>query len=163
MIYRVDTNNNIIHVDKSVTLADLDAVRKQIHIDAGAIEYIGDTSLVPDSGPYKFDMDGVTIIQDVDAKALNDKEVIRKQAQTDRDTALQAITHTFADGSVVQVRPQDLSNFQLAIAQGVDREWVMEDNTVRMTTVAELTEAMNSGITQGEIIWSNYINSIKVL
>lgn len=91
------------------------------------------------------------------------KEQQRQQAQRDRDAALQAITHTFTDGKVVQVRPQDIANFQLAIQQGVDRKWVLEDNTVRFTTVQELAEAMANGINQGEVIWDGYIAVIEAL
>ena len=91
------------------------------------------------------------------------KEQQRQQAQRDSDAALQAITHTFTDGKVVQVRPQDIANFQLAIQQGVDRKWVLEDNTVRFTTVQELAEAMANGINQGEVIWDGYIAVIEAL
>lgn len=90
-------------------------------------------------------------------------EAQRQAAKRIRDEALNAITHTFPDGSVVQVRPSDLSNFQLAIAQGIDRKWVMEDNTTRITTVGELQAAMASGIAQGGSIWDDYIDAIDAL
>ena len=90
-------------------------------------------------------------------------EAQRQAAKRTRDESLNAITHTFPDGSVVQVRPSDLSNFQLAIAQGVGRKWVMEDNTTRTTTVAELQAAMASGIAQGEAIWGDYIDALDAL
>lgn len=92
-----------------------------------------------------------------------DKEELRKVLQAARDSSLQAITHDFGDGRIVQVRPQDLANFQLAIANGVDREWVLVDNSVAMITVAEMQTAMQSGIAQGEAIWDSYIEELKLL
>ena len=92
-----------------------------------------------------------------------DKEDVRRQLQASRDTALQATTHDFLDGRIVQVRPQDLANFQLAIANSSPREWVMSNNTVAVLTVSEMQAAMQSGITQGEAIWDNYIAELKLL
>ena len=92
-----------------------------------------------------------------------DKEELRQQLKATRDTSLQSITHDFLDGRIVQVRPQDLANFQLAIANGVDREWVMADNSVAVLTVSEMQAAMQSGIAQGEAIWDNYIAELKLL
>jgi len=90
-------------------------------------------------------------------------EMQRRKYQRERDAALQAMTHTFDDGAVVQVRPQDMGNFQTAIAAGEPQEWVMEDNTVRNTTVEELQEAMDSGISQGKTIWNDYASKVKAL
>ena len=90
-------------------------------------------------------------------------ETKRRQLQADRDAALQKITHDFLDGRSVQVRPQDLANFQLAIANGVAREWVMADNSVAVLTVAEMQAAMQSGIAQGEAVWDAYIAELKLL
>lgn len=90
-------------------------------------------------------------------------EMQRRKYQRERDAALQGMTHTFDDGAVVQVRPQDMGNFQTAIAAGEDKLWIMEDNTVRLTTVEELQAAMASGITQGKVIWNNYAEKIKAL
>ena len=92
-----------------------------------------------------------------------DKEELRQQLKATRDTALQATTHDFLDGRIAQVRPQDLANFQIAIANGVAREWVMADNSVAVLTVAEMQAAMQSGITQGEAVWDNYIAELKLL
>jgi hypothetical protein len=39
----------------------------------------------------------------------------------------------------------------------------MEDNTVRLTTVDELSTALDSGIAQGKAIWNDYANKIKTL
>lgn len=83
-------------------------------------------------------------------------EMRRCELQRQRDIELQAMTYQFDDGTLVQVRPQDLSNFQTAIAMGQDRTWIMADNTVRMTTVAELQAAMESGIATAQVIWDGY-------
>ena len=98
-----------------------------------------------------------------DTEAAAEKEKLRQQLKANRDTALQAITHDFLDGRIVQVRPQELANFQLAIANGVSREWVMADNSVAMLTVEDMQSAMQSGIAQGEAIWDNYITELKLL
>ena len=93
-------------------------------------------------------------------KALLDSEANEKtrlQAKQDRDTALNSMTHTLADGSVVQVRPSDAPNFQMAIAIGVPKNWVLADNTVKVDmTVAEMQECLDSGIAQGNAIWDAY-------
>lgn len=91
------------------------------------------------------------------------REMQRRKLQRERDTALQGMTHTFDDGAVVQVRPQDLSNFQTAVAAGEPQDWVMEDNTVRMTTVEEMQTAMASGVVQGKTIWNDYADKVKAL
>lgn len=80
-----------------------------------------------------------------------------------RDSSLSAIVHDFGDGRVVQVRPRDISTFQLAISVGVGEDWVMADNSVEFLTVAELQTAMNSGIAQGKDIWKTYTDALKAL
>lgn len=87
----------------------------------------------------------------------------RQSLKSERDTSLQSITHTFTDGGVVQVRPQDIANFQLAISQGQSQDWVMADNSVRTTTVQELEEAMLSGIDQGKLVWKAYTEALKTM
>jgi len=74
--------------------------------------------------------------------------------------ALQGMTHTFEDGAVVQVRPQDMGNFQTAIAAGQPQDWVLQDNSVRNTTVEELQAAVNAGVAQGKAIWDEYANKV---
>lgn len=96
-------------------------------------------------------------------QADEEKEAARAALQSSRDQALNTMTHTFADGSVIQVRPQDLTNFNIAIGAAVDRDWIMADNSVRFTTVAEMQEALNSGIAQGQAIWDNYAQELKLL
>lgn len=98
---------------------------------------------------------------------VNDQVVLApvtiEELKQARDKSLSGLTHTFADGSIVQVRPSDLSTFQLSIAQGQDEDWVMADDTVRLLTVAEMTEAMESGIAQGKVIWNDYTTKLKTL
>lgn len=91
------------------------------------------------------------------------KERTRAALQAVRDQSLTSMTHTFSDGSVIQVRPSDLTNFNIAIGVGVDRDWIMADNTVRFTTVAEMQEALSSGISQGQAIWNTYAQELKAL
>jgi len=95
--------------------------------------------------------------------AANQMEAKRKALKAVREASLKAITHTLEDGSDVQVRPDDLGNLNLAIAGGEDQQWIMEDNTVRMTTVEELQAAMASGIAQGKAIWDDYADKVKAL
>ena len=90
-------------------------------------------------------------------------EELRSNFQSARDAALTDMTHTFADETVIQVRPSDLTNFNIAIQVGVDRDWIMADNSVRMTTVADMQEAMTSGIAQGQAIWDQYAQELKAL
>lgn len=95
-------------------------------------------------------------------KAQRDHESERRNLKRERDEALASMTHTLADGSVLQVRPADLPNFQLAIAMGADQRWVLADNTTRMITVAEMQEAVNSGTAQGQQIWADYAEALEV-
>jgi hypothetical protein len=90
-------------------------------------------------------------------------EELRSNLQAARDAALNSMTHTFADNTVIQVRPSDLTNFNIAIQIGLDRDWIMADNSVRLTTVAEMQEALNSGIAQGQAIWDQYAQELKAL
>ncbi|MDY0271905.1 MAG: hypothetical protein RBR37_05295 [Advenella sp.] len=91
------------------------------------------------------------------------REARRCELQRERDARLMAMVYTFEDGAVVQVRPQDIANFQTAIASGIDRTWIMADNSVRMTTVAELQAAMADGVEQGQQIWDNYADQMAAL
>lgn len=91
------------------------------------------------------------------------KEQQRVSLKRHREISLTSMTHTFTDGSVIQTRPEDLSNFNIAISVGIARDWIMADNTVRLTTVAEMQEALNSGIEQGLQFWNDYIRDIRAL
>jgi hypothetical protein len=94
---------------------------------------------------------------------LKAKEEQRQSLKTARDLALQGITHTFADGTTVQVRPQDIANFALAIEVGEPQDWVMADNSVKTLSVDDLNEAMQSGKAQGKAIWKAYTDGLKAL
>jgi len=85
----------------------------------------------------------------------------RRQAKTERDKSLNSITYTLNDGSVYQVRPKDVPNFQLAIQRNQDVDWILADNTVRTTTVAELKEILDAGIQEGIKIWDEYTQKLK--
>lgn len=91
------------------------------------------------------------------------KEKDRVQLKLNRENALKNIIHDFGDGRIVQVRPEDVANFQIAINLGLNQEWVMSDNTISSLTPAELQQALDSGISQGKQIWQTYIDSIKLL
>ena len=80
-----------------------------------------------------------------------------------RDTDLKAITHTLAGGAVVQVRPEDLSNLKMAINEGLNEDWVMDNNDVRELTVADMEECLLSGIAQGKVVWKTYTDALKLL
>ena len=89
------------------------------------------------------------------------KETARQDAKTTRDNALEANTYTLADGSVYQVRPKDLPNFQPAIQLGVDTDWVLANNSVRFTTIAELQTILSAGVAQAKIIYDTYMATLK--
>ena len=97
------------------------------------------------------------------ALALEQMERDRKALKFTRDQALQAIIHTLADGSVVQVQPSDLANFNMAILSGNSEDWVLEDNTVRELSVSEMEESVQSGIVQAKIIWKTYTDGLRQL
>ena len=87
----------------------------------------------------------------------------RMVLKSGRDADLKAITHTLADGAVVQVRPEDLANFNMAIIEGLNEDWVIDNNDVRELTVAEMQECILSGIAQGKVIWKTYTDALKQL
>ena len=87
----------------------------------------------------------------------------RMVLKSGREADLLAITHTLADGAVVQVRPEDLANFNMAINEGLSEDWVMDNNDVQELTVEEMQECLLSGIAQGKTIWKTYTNALKQL
>jgi hypothetical protein len=91
------------------------------------------------------------------------KDGKRNKLKSDRSKSLNDIKHTIADGSIYQVRPSDLPNFSLAIQENKSQDWVLDDNTVRLTTVAEMQECLNSGIAQGKAIWSKHTDALRAL
>lgn len=92
-----------------------------------------------------------------------DKEERRVNIQVAHYAALNDMTYALADGSVVQTRPSDLTNFQLAIQDNEPADWVLADNTVRTLTVAEMQEAMVAGIQNGKALWSEYTAALRAL
>jgi len=94
-------------------------------------------------------------------KEANAKVEAIKSAKAYRDLDLSELTHTFANGSVIQVRPQDQQYLSLAIQIGQPIDWVLEDDTVRLTSLQELTEALASGIQQGSLLWGAYTEGLK--
>jgi len=84
-----------------------------------------------------------------------------KEYKQERDKALDSITYTLSDGSVYQVRPQDVPNFQLAIQRNQDVKWILANNNVRLTTVDELKEILNHGIQEGTRIWDEYTQKLE--
>ena len=94
-------------------------------------------------------------------KIVKEKEEQRQEAKAKKDKALQANTYTLSDGSVYQVRPQDLPNFQAAIQLNQDTNWILKDNTIRTTTIDELKEILENGIKQAKAIYQEYIDTLK--
>ncbi|WP_373069824.1 hypothetical protein [Sulfurimonas sp.] len=139
----------------------------KLEVYKDGVKTLIDRDLVPkDADGREFDYILSTMtsgIYDVDTtrQGLADKEVARVNAKTTRDNYLQAITHTLADGAIVQVRPQDVMNFEMAISLGVSKDWVLKNNTIRTLTVAEMQECLNSGIAQAENIWTTYTDFLK--
>jgi len=91
------------------------------------------------------------------------KEKARKELKQVRDQALAALSHTLPNGDIVQVRPEDLPNFNMALAIGSAKDWVMSDNSVRSLTATEMQSAVADGIAQGEAIWQTYTDGLKSL
>jgi len=91
------------------------------------------------------------------------KEKARKELKRVRDQALAALIHTLPNGDIVQVRPEDLPNFNMALAIGSAKDWVMSDNSVRSLTATEMQSAVADGIAQGEAIWQAYTDGLKAL
>ena len=102
-------------------------------------------------------------VKSAEVLAAEQVEANRKALKTTRDTDLKAITHTLAGGAVVQVRPEDLANFKMAIIEGLNEDWVMDNNDVRELTIAEMEECLLSGIAQGKVIWKTYTDGLKNL
>lgn len=91
------------------------------------------------------------------------KEIRRKKLKGDEEEQLEALTHTLADGTVIQVRPQDLENFRVAIALGMSEDWLTLDNKTRQLSVAEMQECLDSGIQQAKAIKRAYVQAVKEL
>lgn len=87
----------------------------------------------------------------------------RQQLKQSRDAALNSMVHDYGDGRVVQIRPSDLINFQIAIEQGQSREWILADNSIAIITVAEMVAAVESGKAQATAIYDNHITALQAL
>jgi hypothetical protein len=110
--------------------------------------------------PGEFDkwIDGAWVVD-----LVLQKESQRNVLKSVREQALSAIKHTIADGSVYQVRTNDLPNFSMAIQEGLAEEWVLDNNTTRLTSVTEMQECIVSGIAQGKVIWRSHTDALKAL
>ena len=106
---------------------------------------------------------GLINVKSASVLAAEQVESNRIALKSTRDTDLLAITHTLSDGSVVQVQPSDLANFNMAILAGNAEDWVLEDNTVRELSVSEMEESVQSGIVQAKVIWKTYTDGLKQL
>lgn len=96
-------------------------------------------------------------------KAAADKEAKRQALKAEKDRKLSEMTHTLSDGSVLQVRPQDMLFLDIAIGIGTNRDWVTVDNNPRFTTITELQEAKQSAVQQAEAIYAEYIQALRAL
>ena len=94
-------------------------------------------------------------------KSIKSKENKRIKAKQLKNKKLNNNTYTLSDGSVYQVRPQDFLNFQTAIQSNQDTDWILADNSVRLTTVDELKEILENGIKQVKAIYQEYIDTLK--
>jgi hypothetical protein len=150
---------------QSGSLVILSSVLKTVYSTVDKTEFeIPENALVPsgysDSEPKEFEewVNGAWLIN-LDLQ----KNSKRAELKSVRLKALDDIKYTFKDGSVYQVRPSDLSNFVMAIQEGKSEDWVLDDNTVRLTTVAEMQECLGSGIAQGKAIWRKHTDALRAL
>lgn len=102
----------------------------------------------------------MTWLNDATIKTAADKqaeaaEQARQQAKAERDSALNSMAYTFADGRTIQTRPSDLIWLQGGIEKGGD-DWVLADNTVAFVTDAELIEAVDWAKTEAARIFTAY-------
>jgi len=92
-----------------------------------------------------------------------EKEALKATAKRVRKEDLSGLVHTFADGSVIQTRPQDQQSLSSAIEMGQPLYWVMENDTTRLTSIHELREALNFGMRQASVVWADYTQSVRDL
>ena len=141
----------------------------KIGVKINGIDTNVDIDLVPteaDGRPIKNLLDTMTDgVYDVDTveEAKLATEDARAELKKSRDEALSDSQYVLPDGAIYQTRPSDLSNFEIAINKGVDKNWILKDNSVRLTTVAELVEILTNGISQAEAIWDNYAEELGKL
>jgi len=149
---------NYIRVNEDNTVLVGGQVATKKILEDGWVKYEGDIPKLTNDFQHLEMVDGVlTVIEDTQAK----KEAERKEAKKVRDEALQNLTYALPDGSVYQVRPQDVPNFQLAIQRNQDVKWILADNNVRLTTIDELKEILDYGIQEGTKIWDEYTQKLE--
>jgi len=117
------------------------------------IQWLDDTQTQPTDEEIQAEIERLKVIES--------KEQQRSKAKAERDKALNLVTYTLSDGSVYQVRPKDVPNFQLAIQRNQDVKWILADNKVGLTTVDELKEILNHGIQEGTRIWDEYTEKLE--
>ena len=128
----------------------------QLFVDPIVANHVGLTEITKE----KFDQIITDRSTPTPEQALENKRLALKAT---RDQSLADLTHTLSDGSIVQVRPEDLPNFNMALAIGSAKDWVMSDNSVRSLTATEMQSAVADGIAQGEAIWQAYTDGLKAL
>jgi hypothetical protein len=150
---------------QSGSLVVLSSTLKTVYSTVDKTELaIAENALIPssysDTKPREFDeyINGAWVIN-LDLQ----KDSKREELKSARAKALSDIKHTVKDGSIYQVRPSDLSNFVMAIQEGKSEQWVLDNNTVRLTTIAEMQECLKSGIAQGKAIWRNHTDALQAL
>jgi len=127
--------------------------KAQFLIEGGKIRWVSNNVSQPTDEEIQAEIERL--------KVLEAKEKQRLELKATREQSLSELTYTFADGSIIQVRPSDIPTFQLAIAQGESQDWVMADDTVKTITVDDMQEAMNSGIAQAKVVWQEYTTALK--
>lgn len=90
------------------------------------------------------------------------KEAIRKAHQARRDFLL--MTNTVeVGGKVFDYRPVDEMNYRKKIEAGIDREWILKDNSIAFVTVDELKEVERLGEIALTEIYDSYIAKTKAI
>ena len=99
----------------------------------------------------------------LELQSINIASKSRKAARKNLDIGLGEMELDLGDGRIVQTRPQDQQNIMAKIevinAGGSDR-FIMKNNTIHSVTVAELQQALQSGITKGSILYEQYMDTL---
>jgi hypothetical protein len=115
----------------------------------------------------KFALVKLTEITDAEKSELLNPPKTLEQAtralKAVREQSLLGVTHAISDGSVYQIRPADLMNFEGAITRGKPKNWILANNTVRLTTVAEMQECFAAGADKIEAIWDENTDALQTL
>lgn len=92
-------------------------------------------------------------------KSKLDTQIARKSLHEQ----LQELDYDFGDGRVIQTRPKDQQNIEWKIkvieAGGTGR-FIMKDNKVHNVTISELQQALQSGITEGGLLYEQYMDTL---